>query len=248
MKMILRLTALALMAAMPGAAGTFSSPSSLSSSASLFEKSFHRLVPTFWCGSGNSAPNPDLLSEAYPHIDSCCRDHDYCPDIIERNRCNRGICNESPLLPILSCECELELQRCLGSLPTTGLLGQLPISHRERHFARLAWRIYFQILPKLVPRKCIQKRPQLSYSSYKYLCEGDATFNSQSSPKGNSKTQKWTNCRKVPLTQDDTWELVDLVDAVEGNLNPRPYPQGGITRQILPITYSSTGFTQSFNK
>ena len=49
----------------------------------LFRANF---APTLWCGIRNVAPFPEALSAIYPHLDSCCRSHDQCPQTIARGR------------------------------------------------------------------------------------------------------------------------------------------------------------------
>merc|ERR1711899_98737 len=74
-------------------------------------------LPTLWCGIRNVAPysNPGAVSLFYPHLDTCCKNHDLCPINVGRSECKYGICNPSQLTPILSCECENEFKTCLQS-------------------------------------------------------------------------------------------------------------------------------------
>ena len=71
-----------------------------------------------WCGVGNRAPTPDVVSSVYPRVDQCCRLHDHCRLTIDRGTCfpaagDFQVCNPSGLLPILSCKCELKFRKCL---------------------------------------------------------------------------------------------------------------------------------------
>merc|ERR1712135_177200 len=44
--------------------------------------------------------------------DRCCRDHDYCTDIMPAGTCKYGICNDSPFTRSL-CECDEQFRSCL---------------------------------------------------------------------------------------------------------------------------------------
>lgn len=50
------------------------------------------MAGTKWCGSGNIAENYEDLGEERD-TDSCCREHDYCPDYIEAKGTKHGLTN-----------------------------------------------------------------------------------------------------------------------------------------------------------
>lgn len=69
-----------------------------------------------WCGFRDSAPYLSAVSAVYPNLDSCCRNHDNCPLIVDRGECHEEdstICNDSFLFPILDCKCEARFKHCL---------------------------------------------------------------------------------------------------------------------------------------
>lgn len=47
---------------------------------------------TKWCGVGNIASNDSDFGEQRD-TDKCCRNHDFCPDIIEAHQVNHGLEN-----------------------------------------------------------------------------------------------------------------------------------------------------------
>ncbi|KAK4878717.1 hypothetical protein RN001_011223 [Aquatica leii] len=49
---------------------------------------------TKWCGPGAIADNYTDLG-THRREDMCCREHDHCPQYIERGECKQGICNKS---------------------------------------------------------------------------------------------------------------------------------------------------------
>jgi len=106
-------------------------------------------VPTLWCGVRNIAPysNPGAVSAFYPHLDTCCKNHDKCPVFVGRGECDYGVCNPSRLTPILSCECENEFQNCLKSLPPASFSAEIPITWIERLQADLTGFGYFEVMP-----------------------------------------------------------------------------------------------------
>lgn len=53
------------------------------------------LIGTQWCGPDNTAKNFDDISTDYPETDSCCREHDYCGDVISAKREKHGLKNPS---------------------------------------------------------------------------------------------------------------------------------------------------------
>ena len=48
-------------------------------------------LPTLWCGIRDVAPDEKAVSAIYPHLDTCCRDHDLCP--LVRSRFLTFCCN-----------------------------------------------------------------------------------------------------------------------------------------------------------
>lgn len=120
------------------------------------------ILPTHWCGIRNSAPFPEAISAVYPHLDSCCREHDTCPVHIKRGKCSKGICNKSFLAPILSCDCEFAFRKCLQSLPSPKSFARFALSGNERLTSDIVGTIYFVLLPKALhgtkaEMKCIKK-------------------------------------------------------------------------------------------
>jgi len=107
-------------------------------------------LPTLWCGVRDVAPDANAVSAIYPHLDSCCRNHDLCPlvtnkrhignlswmffflQVIDRGQCYQGICNPSFIFPIMSCTCEERFRHCLESLPSEKALGNFPLTWTER--------------------------------------------------------------------------------------------------------------------
>merc|ERR1712228_450794 len=117
-----------------------------------------QIFPTLWCGIRNAAPysHPGAVSLFYPHLDTCCKNHDQCPMLIGRGECSHGICNPSSLTPILSCECEIEFRNCLKELPPAYFSAEIPLTWIERLQADLTGYIYFELLPLLKKEKKAQ--------------------------------------------------------------------------------------------
>jgi len=80
---------------------------------------------TKWCGAGNIASNYTDLGTNY-ETDVCCRDHDYCTDIMPAGTCKYGICNDSSFTRSL-CECDDQFRSCLMNSTETAstLVGMI---------------------------------------------------------------------------------------------------------------------------
>merc|ERR1740128_1140364 len=72
---------------------------------------------TKWCGAGNIAANSTDLGTNY-QTDVCCRDHDFCTDIMPAGTCKYGICNNSSFTRS-KCECDEQFRSCLGNSTET---------------------------------------------------------------------------------------------------------------------------------
>ncbi|XP_068087061.1 phospholipase A2-like [Anabrus simplex] len=66
---------------------------------------------TKWCGSGNISESYDDLG-VNRETDACCREHDYCPDLIEAGGTGHGLTNGA-LYTRLNCECDQKFYDCL---------------------------------------------------------------------------------------------------------------------------------------
>ncbi|KAF6204763.1 hypothetical protein GE061_018925 [Apolygus lucorum] len=66
---------------------------------------------TKWCGSGSVAEDENDLG-SHPETDSCCRDHDMCPDVIEAGGSKHGLSNHAPYTR-LHCDCDDQFKKCL---------------------------------------------------------------------------------------------------------------------------------------
>ncbi|XP_063979721.1 phospholipase A2-like [Diachasmimorpha longicaudata] len=81
------------------------------------KKSWGVIYPgTKWCGQGNKAKNDSDLGR-YKRTDSCCRDHDRCPDKIKGGTSKHGIQNNGTVT-ILSCQCDDIFFDCLKGVHT----------------------------------------------------------------------------------------------------------------------------------
>lgn len=69
---------------------------------------------TKWCGPGNAAQNFSDLGN-HRREDMCCREHDSCPQALERGECKQGICNKS-LFTRSHCDCDATFRRCLQNV------------------------------------------------------------------------------------------------------------------------------------
>ncbi|KAF7380161.1 hypothetical protein HZH66_014516 [Vespula vulgaris] len=66
---------------------------------------------TKWCGSGNIATDYDDLGR-FAETDACCREHDYCDDIIEAMMTKHNLTNPS-IYTRLHCSCDEKFYDCL---------------------------------------------------------------------------------------------------------------------------------------
>ena len=104
-----------------------------------------------WCGLSDSAPanrGRFYVSAAFPRLDRCCRAHDLCPLIWDRGECKAGMCNDSFLMPILDCGCEVRFKECLDEV------GRESVSFMERSLANIADLGYFKATLWGSERKC----------------------------------------------------------------------------------------------
>ncbi|KAF2900814.1 hypothetical protein ILUMI_05353 [Ignelater luminosus] len=69
---------------------------------------------TKWCGPGAVAQNYSDLGN-HRREDMCCREHDNCPQSLERGECKQGICNKSPFTRS-HCDCDATFRRCLQNV------------------------------------------------------------------------------------------------------------------------------------
>ncbi|KAJ8944144.1 hypothetical protein NQ318_013328 [Aromia moschata] len=77
---------------------------------------YFQLLGTKWCGAGNIAENDDDLGRERD-TDKCCRNHDFCPDIIEGYQTKYNLTNPS-FYTRLQCNCDTEFYKCLKSVNT----------------------------------------------------------------------------------------------------------------------------------
>ncbi|CAH2052359.1 unnamed protein product, partial [Iphiclides podalirius] len=78
---------------------------------------------TKWCGAGNIADGYDDLGPD-SETDKCCRQHDYCPDIIPAGETKYNLTNES-FFTRLHCSCDNTFRDCLRNVnnPTSLKIG-----------------------------------------------------------------------------------------------------------------------------
>ncbi|XP_014363156.2 phospholipase A2-like [Papilio machaon] len=69
---------------------------------------------TKWCGSGNIAEGYDDLGKDNK-TDACCRQHDFCPDIIPAGETKYNLTNES-FFTRLHCSCDETFRKCLRTV------------------------------------------------------------------------------------------------------------------------------------
>ncbi|XP_038048221.1 group 3 secretory phospholipase A2-like [Patiria miniata] len=75
------------------------------------------MIPgTLWCGPGSDAESYHELGEDGT-TDSCCREHDHCPDSIQRWSSNYGIFNYR-LYVLSHCDCDRRFKQCLRDART----------------------------------------------------------------------------------------------------------------------------------
>ncbi|KAJ8981285.1 hypothetical protein NQ317_004021 [Molorchus minor] len=78
--------------------------------------SFFIYPGTKWCGAGNIADN-DSDFGPQRDTDKCCRNHDFCPDIIEGYQTKYNLTNPS-FYTRLKCDCDVDFYKCLKSVNT----------------------------------------------------------------------------------------------------------------------------------
>ncbi|XP_018578351.1 phospholipase A2-like [Anoplophora glabripennis] len=80
---------------------------------------------TKWCGAGNIAESDDDFG-IHRDTDKCCRNHDYCPDIIEGFQTRYNLTNPS-FYTRLNCKCDRDFYQCLKTVKsaTSGQVGNL---------------------------------------------------------------------------------------------------------------------------
>ncbi|XP_077298951.1 phospholipase A2-like [Arctopsyche grandis] len=66
---------------------------------------------TNWCGPGNIASNYHDIGN-WTQTDTCCRNHDYCDDIIPSGHSAHGLVNND-FYTKLSCSCDEKFLNCL---------------------------------------------------------------------------------------------------------------------------------------
>merc|ERR1711973_185341 len=66
---------------------------------------------TKWCGAGDIAAHVWDLG-THHKTDRCCREHDFCFDVMPPRTCKYGLCNNS-LFTKSHCECDDKFRRCL---------------------------------------------------------------------------------------------------------------------------------------
>ncbi|XP_072043806.1 uncharacterized protein [Amphiura filiformis] len=72
---------------------------------------------TVWCGLGDTASSFDDMG-VHADTDACCREHDFCPNHIERFQSKFGYFNFRPYSVNL-CDCDLKLRQCFRDVNTT---------------------------------------------------------------------------------------------------------------------------------
>ncbi|KAJ8910827.1 hypothetical protein NQ315_015562 [Exocentrus adspersus] len=71
---------------------------------------------TKWCGAGNIAENDNDFG-THRDTDKCCRNHDFCPDIIEGYQTKYNLTNPS-FYTRLNCDCDQQFYQCLKTVST----------------------------------------------------------------------------------------------------------------------------------
>ncbi|XP_023219933.1 phospholipase A2-like [Centruroides sculpturatus] len=73
------------------------------------------IVPgTKWCGRGDRAKNDSDLG-IFKKTDSCCRQHDKCPVVINPGETKYNLTNDGVSARV-SCECDQQLRQCLKTV------------------------------------------------------------------------------------------------------------------------------------
>lgn len=80
---------------------------------------------TLWCGQGNLAENYHDLGY-FNETDACCRDHDYCDDIIRPGRTKYNLANPYRITR-LHCKCDSALRQCFQKVnsPISNTVGYI---------------------------------------------------------------------------------------------------------------------------
>lgn len=81
-----------------------------------FPKFLRYILGTLWCGDGNVSDSVAVLGSA-KFADSCCRDHDMCPDTIEAGDTQHGLTNKG-LFTRSHCDCDDKFYNCLKKANT----------------------------------------------------------------------------------------------------------------------------------
>ncbi|RZB89885.1 Phospholip A2 2 and/or PLA2G12 domain containing protein [Asbolus verrucosus] len=69
---------------------------------------------TKWCGDGNISDSYDDLGK-FVGTDSCCREHDLCPDSIAADKTKYGLENTG-LFTRSHCDCDRKFYECLKNV------------------------------------------------------------------------------------------------------------------------------------
>ncbi|XP_019867906.1 phospholipase A2 [Aethina tumida] len=81
----------------------------------IFKKRLQLIFPgTKWCGDGDIAKSDSDLG-FYSKEDSCCRQHDKCPSVIQSGKSLHGLSNQG-LFTRLHCDCDKLFYKCLQSI------------------------------------------------------------------------------------------------------------------------------------
>ncbi|XP_068087064.1 phospholipase A2-like [Anabrus simplex] len=81
---------------------------------SLLQKLRAIFPGTLWCGPGNIARSTGDLG-LFLYTDSCCRQHDHCPDNIPAGGSKHGLINITPFTKS-HCDCDQRFYRCLQNV------------------------------------------------------------------------------------------------------------------------------------
>ncbi|VVC97865.1 unnamed protein product, partial [Leptidea sinapis] len=71
---------------------------------------------TKWCGTGDTASGYDDLGKEV-EADKCCRDHDFCPDVITAGETKYNLTNTA-YYSRLACSCDEKFLKCLEAANT----------------------------------------------------------------------------------------------------------------------------------
>nr|XP_014282570.1 phospholipase A2-like [Halyomorpha halys] len=111
---------------------------------------------TKWCGSGNSAVSYNDLGKQKA-TDSCCREHDHCPDVIEAGKTGHGLSNPS-VYTRLHCDCDKKFLNCLRrsaiTEKTSNIVGLLYFDALHTQCYREDYPVIGCVKYSSVPRRC----------------------------------------------------------------------------------------------